>query len=168
MPHKRNPVLSENMSGLARLVRSYAMVSMENMTLWHERDISHSSAERVIGPDATILLDFMLHRFAGVVENLVVYPERMMSNLNMTGGVFFSQKVLLKLVDKGLSREKAYEIVQRSAMKSWEEKVAFRDLLLGDSETMSYLTADDIDDAFKIENFLTHQNYIFERVFGKG
>jgi adenylosuccinate lyase len=166
MPHKRNPVLSENMSGLARLVRSYAMVSMENMTLWHERDISHSSAERVIGPDATILLDFMLHRFAGVVENLVVYPERMMSNLNMTGGVFFSQKVLLKLVDKGLSREKAYEIVQRSAMKSWEEKVAFKELLLRDSETMSYLTADDVDDAFKIENFLTHQDYIFERVFG--
>jgi adenylosuccinate lyase len=154
------------MSGLARLMRSYAMVSMENMTLWHERDISHSSAERVIGPDATILLDFMLHRFAGVVKDLVVYPERMMSNLNMTGGVFFSQKVLLKLVDKGLSREKAYEIVQRSAMKSWEEKVAFKELLLRDSETMSYLTADDVDDAFKIENFLTHQDYIFERVFG--
>jgi len=166
MPHKRNPVLSENMAGLARLVRSYAMVSMENMTLWHERDISHSSAERVIGPDATILLDFMLHRFAGVVENLVVYPDRMKSNMNMTGGVFFSQKVLLKLVDKGLSREKAYEIVQRSAMKSWEEKVAFKELLLRDSETMSHLTADDVDDAFKIENFLTHQNYIFERVFG--
>ncbi len=166
MPHKRNPVLSENMSGLARLVRSYAMVSMENMTLWHERDISHSSAERVIGPDATILLDFMLHRFAGVVENLVVYPDRMKSNMNMTGGVFFSQKVLLKLVDKGLSREKAYEIVQRSAMKSWEEKVAFKELLLRDSETMSHLTADDVDDAFKIENFLTHQNYIFKRVFG--
>lgn len=167
MPHKRNPVLSENMSGLARLVRSYAMVSLENMTLWHERDISHSSAERVIGPDATILLNFMLHRFAGVVEKLVVYPKRMMLNLNMTGGVFFSQKVLLKLVDKGLSREKAYEIVQRSAMKSWEEKVAFKELLLGDSETMSYLTPDDVDDAFKIENFLTHQNYIFERVFEK-
>jgi adenylosuccinate lyase len=167
MPHKRNPVLSENMSGLARLMRSYAMVSMENMTLWHERDISHSSAERVIGPDATILLDFMLHRFADMVENLVVYPERMMLNLNMTGGVFFSQKVLLKLVDKGLSREKAYEIVQRSAMKSWEEKVAFKELLLRDSETMSYLTADDVDDAFKIENFLTHQDYIFERVFGE-
>ncbi|MBN2178615.1 MAG: adenylosuccinate lyase [Deltaproteobacteria bacterium] len=167
MPHKRNPVLSENMSGLARLMRSYAMVSMENMTLWHERDISHSSAERVIGPDATILLDFMLHRFADMVENLVVYPERMMLNLNMTGGVFFSQKVLLKLIDKGLSREKAYEIVQRNAMKSWEEKVAFKELLLRDSETMSYLTADDVDDAFKIENFLTHQDYIFERVFGE-
>ena len=166
MPHKRNPILSENMSGLARLMRSYAMVSLENMTLWHERDISHSSAERVIGPDATILLDFMLNRFTGVVENLVVYPERMMSNLNMTGGVFFSQKVLLKLVDKGLSREKAYEIVQRSAMKSWEEKVAFKELLLEDSETMSYLTRDDVEDAFKIENFLKHQNYIFERVFG--
>ncbi|MEA3471227.1 MAG: adenylosuccinate lyase [Thermodesulfobacteriota bacterium] len=168
MPHKRNPVLSENMSGLARLMRSYAMVSLENMTLWHERDISHSSAERVIGPDATILLDFMLHRFTGVVENLVVYPERMMSNLNMTRGVFFSQKVLLKLVDKGLSREKAYEIVQRNAMKSWEKKVDFKELLLRDSETMSYLTHDDVGDAFKIENFLKHQNYIFERVFGTG
>jgi len=102
-----------------------------------------------------------------MVENLVVYPERMMLNLNMTGGVFFSQKVLLKLIDKGLSREKAYEIVQRNAMKSWEEKVAFKELLLRDSETMSYLTADDVDDAFKIENFLTHQDYIFERVFGE-
>ncbi len=166
MPHKRNPVLSENMSGLARLMRSYAMVSLENMTLWHERDISHSSAERVIGPDATILLDFMLNRFMGVVKNLVVYPERMMLNLNMTGGIFFSQKVLLKLVDKGLSREKAYEIVQRSAMKAWKEKVAFKEILLQDDETMSYLTQDDVSDAFRIENFLTHQDYIFERVFG--
>jgi adenylosuccinate lyase len=168
MPHKRNPVLSENMSGLARLMRSYAMVSLEDMTLWHERDISHSSAERVIAPDATILLDFMLHRFTGMMETLVVYPKRMISNLGMTGGVFFSQKVLLKLVDKGLSREKAYVIVQRNAMKSWEENLEFKELLLQDEEVMLYLDHDDVEDAFKIENFLQHQNYIFERVFGVG
>jgi adenylosuccinate lyase len=166
MPHKRNPVLSENMSGLARLMRSYAMVSLENMTLWHERDISHSSAERVVAPDATILLDFILHRFSGMMENLIVYPEKMISNLNMTRGLLFSQKVLLKLVEKGVSREDAYAIVQRNAMKSWKENMEFKQLLLDDSDVMTYLAREDIEDVFKIENYLIHLNHTFERVFG--
>ncbi|MBN2283441.1 MAG: adenylosuccinate lyase [Deltaproteobacteria bacterium] len=168
MPHKRNPVLSENLTGLARLMRSYALAAMENAPLWHERDISHSSVERVIGPDATILLDFMLYRFAGVIKNLVVYPERMLENLNLTRGVVFSQMVLLKLVESGVSREDAYAMVQRNAMKSWNEGRQFRDLLLEDEEVRSRLSAEDIDHIFRTENFLGHIDYTFEKVFGKG
>lgn len=166
MPHKRNPVLSENLSGLARLMRSYAMASFEDVALWHERDISHSSVERVIAPDATILLDFMLNRFAGMVDNLTVYPEKMMANLNMTKGLVFSQMVLLKMIEKGITRENAYAIVQRNAMKSWMEGIEFKKLLLEDSEVMSYVTPEDIESTFKVENFLKHVNYIFTRVFG--
>ena len=167
MPHKRNPVLSENLSGLARLMRSYSIASLENVPLWHERDISHSSAERVIAPDATILLDFMLNRFSGLMDKLTVYPEKMISNLNMTRGLIFSQMVLLKLIDKGTSREDAYAIVQRNAMKSWEEEAEFKQLLLKDGEVMSYLSNEDIESAFRVENFLKHVNYIFARVFGE-
>lgn len=165
MPHKRNPVLSENLCGLARLMRSYALASLEDIALWHERDISHSSVERVIAPDATIVLDFMLHRFTGLVENLVVYSDRMLANLNMTKGVIFSQMVLLKLIERGLSREDAYRVVQRNAMRSWNEGTDFQRLLLEDNEVMTSINAKSIEDAFKIDNFLRHIDFIFKRVF---
>ena len=167
MPHKRNPVLSENLSGLSRLMRSYALASLEDVALWHERDISHSSVERVIGPDATILLDFMLHRFTGLVEKLVVYPDRMLQNIHMTKGVIFSQLVLLSLVEKGISREGAYAIVQRNAMKSFESDRDFKSLLLEDGEVMSYLERQELELLFKNENFLKHVDFIFDRVFGE-
>jgi len=166
MPHKRNPVLSENLSGLSRLMRSYALSAMEDVALWHERDISHSSVERIIGPDATILLDFMLSRFTGLVEQLVIYPKRMLVNLQMTKGVIFSQMVLLKLIEKGVTREDAYAIVQRNAMRSWQEGVEFRELLLQDGEVNSQLGSDELAGVFKVENFLKHVDFIFDRVFG--
>ncbi len=165
MPHKRNPILTENLSGLSRLMRSYASAALEDIALWHERDISHSSVERVIGPDATILLDFMLARFKGVIENLLVYPERMLANLRMTRGLIYSQFVLLKLIEKGFSRERAYAVVQRNAMKSWQEGLDFMGLLLGDEEVMSQLTREDLDAVFREENFLKHVDRIFARVF---
>lgn len=166
MPHKRNPVLSENLSGLSRLMRSYALAALEDVALWHERDISHSSVERVIGPDATILLDFMLSRFTGLIDQLVVYPERMLANIAMTKGVIFSQTVLLKLIEKGITREAAYAIVQRNAMRSWQEGLEFKDLLLRDTEVSSRINPEDLDDAFQIDNFLKKQHFIFSRVFG--
>ncbi|HOG08207.1 MAG TPA: adenylosuccinate lyase [Syntrophales bacterium] len=168
MPHKRNPVLSENLSGLARLMRSYAIAALEDIPLWHERDISHSSVERVIAPDATILLDFMLGRFTGMIDRLVVYPDRMRENLEMTHGVIFSQKVLLKLIEKGFTREAAYAIVQRNAMESWHQGKPFRILLERDPEVTGLLTAADLEAAFQIENFLRHVDFIFARVFGEG
>jgi adenylosuccinate lyase len=167
MPHKRNPVLSENLSGLSRLMRSYAVAALEDVALWHERDISHSSVERVIGPDATILLDFMLNRFTGLIDRLVVYPERMLANLQMTKGVIFSQMVLLKLIEKGISREAAYAIVQRNAMRCWQEGVEFQDLLLQDDEVMTRLNADDLAGVFQVDNFLKQIGYIFNRVFAE-
>jgi len=167
MPHKRNPVLSENISGLARLMRGYALAAMENVPLWHERDISHSSVERVIGPDATILLDFMLSRFARLVDELVVYPERMLENLNLTRGVIFSQKVLLKLVEKGMTREQAYAVVQENAMRAWLEGIEFKDLLLSDRRVKSVLGPGEIGEVFRLENFLGNVDYIFKRTFGK-
>lgn len=166
MPHKRNPVLSENLSGLSRLMRSYAVAALEDMALWHERDISHSSVERVIGPDATILLDFMLNRFTGLIDHLVVYPERMLANIGMTRGVIFSQTVLLKLIEKGVTREEAYAIVQRNAMRSWQEGFEFKDLLLQDPEVSSRIKPEDLDDAFQIGHFLKKVDFIFDRVFG--
>lgn len=165
MPHKRNPVLSENLSGLARLVRSYAVAAMEDVPLWHERDISHSSVERVIGPDATIALDFMLGRFTGLVENLLVYPDRMLANLKLTRGLIFSQMVLLKLVEKGVSREDAYAMVQRNAMKTWNQGGDFKSLLLKDRQLRSLVDPAEIGEAFRVENFLTQVDYIFGRVF---
>lgn len=167
MPHKRNPVLSENLSGLARLMRSYALAALEDIPLWHERDISHSSVERVICPDATILLDFMLSRFTGMVEKLVVYPERMLKNLQMTHGVIFSQMVLLKLIDKGMSREDAYAVVQRLAMRSWEEGRDFKALLSEDDQAKNYLGPDELAAIFRTDNFLGKVNFIFNRVFGE-
>ncbi|PKN11098.1 MAG: adenylosuccinate lyase [Deltaproteobacteria bacterium HGW-Deltaproteobacteria-5] len=167
MPHKRNPVLSENISGLARLVRSYAVAALEDVALWHERDISHSSVERVIGPDATIVLDFMLGRFTGMMDKLVVYPERMLANLNMTHGVIFSQMVLLSLIEKGTTREDAYAIVQKNAMKSWQEGIGFKSLLAEDEIVKKYLNETDLDGIFNVNNFLKNLDFIFNRVFGK-
>jgi adenylosuccinate lyase len=166
MPHKRNPVLSENLSGLARLLRGYSVSAMENVALWHERDISHSSVERVIGPDATILIDFMLSRCTGLIENLLVYPENMMKNLNLMRGLIFSQRVLLELANKGASREDAYAMVQRNAMKVWEEGKDFQAELLADAEVRGYLSAEEITAAFDLNYHLKHVDTIFTRVFG--
>jgi adenylosuccinate lyase len=165
MPHKRNPVLSENLSGLARLVRSYAIASLEDIALWHERDISHSSVERVIGPDATIVLDFMLYRFTNMMDKLLIYPEKMVYNLNMTHGVIFSQMVLLALIEKGTTREDAYAIVQNNAMKSWKEGLEFRDLLENDSAVTKYLKKKELAAIFNVKNFLKNLDFIFKRVF---
>ncbi|MCX7982770.1 MAG: adenylosuccinate lyase [Syntrophales bacterium] len=165
MPHKRNPVLSENISGLARLVRSYAVAALEDIPLWHERDISHSSVERVIAPDATTALDFMLHRFTGIVERLLVYPDRMQYNLNLTRGLIFSQNVLLKLIDAGMSRDMAYEVVQRNAMKCWETGTSFEDLILQDAEVMAKVAPSSLKEAFSLEPFLKQVDFIFRRVF---
>ncbi len=165
MPHKRNPILSENLCGLSRLVRSYAFSSLENIPLWHERDISHSSVERVIGPDATILLDFMLDRLKYVIESLQIYPENMEKNLWLTRGLIFSQKVLLKLVEKGVSRERAYEITQENAMKSWNKKLNFKELILNDKGVRKHLSIGEIEDCFNVYNDLKNIDHIFERVF---
>ena len=165
MPHKRNPVLSENLCGLARIVRSHAVPALENMPLWHERDISHSSVERVIGPDSTILTDFMLHRLNGLLEGLQVYPENLEKNIWLTNGLVFSQKVLLKLVGKGLTREKAYSIVQKNAMKCWKEKTSFKNLLSNDKNITDVLGQSELDSCFEISNDLKNVDHIFERVF---
>src|SRR4051812_11928531 len=148
MPHKRNPILSENLTGLARLLRGYAVSALEDVALWHERDISHSSVERVIGPDATIVMDFMLHRFAGLMENLRVYPEQMAKNLELLGGVVNSQRLLLELARKGMDRQAAYVIVQRNAMRMYEEGVGFREALLQDAELLTRMTPAEIEDCF--------------------
>jgi adenylosuccinate lyase len=166
MPHKRNPVLSENLTGLARLVRGYVVPALEDVALWHERDISHSSVERVIAPDATVTLDFALARLAEIVENLVVYPERMRANLEATGGIIFSQRVLLALTQKGLSREDAYKAVQRNAMASFEGKGDFRDLLAKDKDVARVLSAAELDDLFDLRYHTKHVDTIFARVFG--
>ncbi|HLF59457.1 MAG TPA: adenylosuccinate lyase [Alphaproteobacteria bacterium] len=166
MPHKRNPILSENLVGLARLVRGYAVPALENVALWHERDISHSAVERVIAPDATIALDFALARLADLVEQLVVYPERMRTNLESSGGLAFSQQVLLALINKGLSREDAYRIVQRNAMAAWEGKGGFRDLLAADKDVSQHLSAKEYDALFDLGYHLMHVDTIFKRVFG--
>ncbi len=166
MPHKRNPIASENLSGCARLMRSYAQAAMENVPLWHERDISHSSVERVIGPDATILLHYMLHRFTAMARNLVVYPENMQANLDRTGGLIYSQRLLLKLVEKGATREDAYRYVQRNAMRVWEEGADYRALLRADPDVSHLLDPGEIEEAFDIAYHLKHVDTIFRRVFG--
>ena len=167
MPHKRNPVLSENLSGLSRLVRSHVVPALENVTLWHERDISHSSVERVIAPDATIALDFALARLTGMVDKLLVYPDRMMANLESLGGLHNSQRVLLALTQAGMSREDAYRAVQRNAMPVWLEGKDFRALLKSDAEVMRHLTAEAIDEAFDLGYHTKHVDTIFRRVFGE-
>src|ERR1700752_5193986 len=165
MPHKRNPVLTENLTGLARMVRAYALPAMENVALWHERDISHSSAERMIGPDATVTLDFALNRLAGVVEKLVVYPENMRKNLDRLGGLIHSQRVLLALTKAGVSREPAYKIVQKHAMAVWKGEGDFQALLKHDTEVKKYLDDKEIEEQFDLGYHLKHVDTIFKRVF---
>ncbi len=167
MPHKRNPVLTENLTGLARMVRSMARPAMENVALWHERDISHSSVERMIGPDATITLDFALARLTGVVENMVVYPENMMANMEKFRGLVHSQRVLLALTQKGVSREDAYRLVQRNAMKVWNEGADFMAELKSDSEVKAALSDEEIEEKFDLGYHLKHVDTIFSRVFGE-
>jgi adenylosuccinate lyase len=167
MPHKRNPVLSENLTGLARIVRSAVIPALENVTLWHERDISHSSVERMTAPDATVTLDFALNRLAQVVEGLVIYPERMQANLDMLGGLIHSQQVLLALTRKGVSREDAYRLVQRNAMPVWQGVGSFRELLEADPEVMAHLTPEELAAEFDLERHFAHVDTIFARVFGE-
>jgi adenylosuccinate lyase len=168
MPHKRNPVLTENLTGLARMVRAYAMPAMENVALWHERDISHSSVERYIGPDATITLDFALSRAASVVEKLIVYPERMQQNLDRTSGLVHSQRVLLALTQAGVSREDSYRLVQRNAMRAWNGEGALLDLLKADKDVTKALPAAQLESLFDLGYHLKHVDTIFNRVFGNG
>jgi adenylosuccinate lyase len=167
MPHKRNPVLTENLTGLARMVRAYALPAMENVALWHERDISHSSVERMIGPDATVTLDFALSRLASVVDRLVVYPDNMRANLDRLGGLVHSQRVLLALTQAGVSREAAYRLVQRNAMKTWEHGADFLTELLGDADVRAALSEAEIREKFDLGYHLKHVATIFERVFGE-
>lgn len=164
MPHKRNPISSENISGCARVLRGYMVTSYENIPLWHERDISHSSAERIILPDATTLLDYMLNRFAGVIENLVVFEENMESNIWKTQGLVFSQRLLHKLIDKGMPREKAYDTVQPLAMKSWENQELFKPIVESDETIREALGQDEIDEAFDLKHHTRNVDAIFKRV----
>ncbi|MEL7345841.1 MAG: lyase family protein, partial [Pseudomonadota bacterium] len=166
MPHKRNPVLTENLTGLARLVRAAVVPAMENVTLWHERDISHSSVERNIGPDTTVTLDFALSRLTGVIDKLVVYPDNMMRNLNQFRGLVHSQRVMLALTQAGVSREGAYKMVQRNAMKVWEEGADFLEELKGDQDVTAALGVEAIEDAFDLDYHTKHVDTIFARVFG--
>jgi adenylosuccinate lyase len=169
MPHKRNPILTENLTGLARMVRSYALPAMENVALWHERDISHSSVERMIGPDATITLDFSLARLTGVIEKLLIYPERMQKNLDRMGGLVHSQRVLLALTQAGISREDSYRIVQRNAMKVWESdgEIALLDLLKADPDVSAKLSDAELEERFNLDYHFKHVDTIFTRVFGE-
>ena len=166
MPHKRNPVLTENLTGLARMVRAYALPAMENVALWHERDISHSSVERMIGPDATVTLDFALNRMAGVIEKLVVYPENMKKNLDRLGGLIHSQRVMLALTQKGVSREDSYAYVQRNAMPVWRGQGDFFQLLKADTDVTAKLSTPELEALFDLGYHTKHVDTIFARVFG--
>ncbi|MCX5872976.1 MAG: lyase family protein, partial [Deltaproteobacteria bacterium] len=165
MPHKRNPVLTENLCGLARVVRGYSLSAMENIPLWHERDISHSSVERIIAPDATILVDFMLSRMTTVIKNMRIFEDRMTANLESSRGLIFSESIMLRLVDKGLTRERAYFLTQRNAMKAWENGLNFKNVVLSDSEVTEILTMDEIESAFDLSHALRWVDATFERVF---
>jgi len=167
MPHKRNPVLSENLCGLSRVVRSHSIAALENIALWHERDISHSSVERIIGPDGTILVDFMLHRLCSLIKGLRVYPEKLESNIWITHGLVFSQKVLIELVKKGVLREDAYALVQRNAMRCWEEEKDFREMLKSDKQITDILSEKEIDSCFELKEDLNNIDHIFAKVFGE-
>jgi adenylosuccinate lyase len=167
MPHKRNPVLSENLVGLARMVRAYVTPALENIALWHERDISHSSVERVIGPDATVTLDFALARLAGIVDKLIVYPDAMRKNLDRLGGLVHSQRVLLALTQKGVAREEAYAIVQRNAMKAWRGEGDFLALLKSDAEVRKHLSDRELAANFDLDFHFAQVDTIFQRVFGR-
>jgi len=167
MPHKRNPVGCENLSGLARVVRANALAGMENVALWHERDISHSSVERVIIPDSTILVDYMLNRLTGILSGLQVYPERMRENLNRSYGLYNSQNVLIRLTEKGMTREDAYALVQKNAMMSWKTRKPFKGLLAKDRDVKKFLSAGELDRIFELKQYFRNVDYIFTRVFGK-
>lgn len=164
MPHKRNPVSSENITGCSRVLRGFITTAYENIPLWHERDISHSSAERIMLPDTTILLDYMLNRFSGVIDKLTVYEQNMEENIYKTFGLTFSQRVLHMLIDNGVSREKAYDTVQPLAMEAWEEKKMFRDLVESDETVQEYLTPEEIEEAFDLDHHTRNIERIFERV----
>ena len=163
MPHKKNPITCENLCGLARVVRSNAVAGLENIVLWNERDISHSSAERIIFPDSLILIDFMLNRFIGLIENLKVNEKNMKKNANSFGGIVFSQKVMLTLVEKGITREYAYRLVQRNALDAFDNDGNFRENLLEDSDVLKYLTEDEINKCFDYKEYLNHVDDIFKR-----
>jgi adenylosuccinate lyase len=165
MPHKRNPIISERICGIARVVRANSIVGLENVPLWHERDISHSSAERVVLPDSSIAVDYMLHKTTNLLDGLVVYPERMLENLNATRGLIFSGQLLLALTNKGVSRETAYDWVQRNAMKVWDEEKDFQTLVKADNEIKTWLSAEEIDRVFSLEYYLRNIDTVFERVF---
>jgi len=165
MPHKRNPVLSENLTGLARMVRAYALPAMENVALWHERDISHSSVERMIGPDATVTLDFALARLTGIVDKLVVYPAAMQKNLDRLGGLIHSQRVLIALTQKGVAREDAYRLVQRNAMQVWSGEKDFLALLKADKDVRAKLNDKELEALFDLDYHYKHVDTIFRRVF---
>lgn len=165
MPHKRNPIGSENICGCARILRGYMVSAYENIPLWHERDISHSSAERIMLPDATILLDYMLNRFGNILENLVVFPENMLKNIYLTHKVIFAQRVMTALINKGFSREKAYDLVQPIAMKAWFDALDYKELLLQNPEVMAQFTPEELDQCFTLEYYLKQVPAIFERVF---
>ncbi len=166
MPHKRNPIACERLCGLARVVRTNAQAALENITLWHERDISHSSVERVIVPDSTILVDYILTKFQQIIENLLIYPERMKMNLEKTGGMIFSGRLLLELSQRAPSKEEAYRIVQDNAMRAWNKSENFKDLIKSDKRVKEYLTEKEIEDCFSLDHYLRNVDYIFERVFG--
>ncbi len=167
MPHKRNPVLTENLTGIARLIRGAVTPALENISLWHERDISHSSVERVIGPDTTILLDFALSRLTNVIKNIVVNKKNIKANLDKLNGLIYSQRILLMLTQKGVSREDSYDIVQKNASKSWDNQSDFKEIILSDKGIMEILTKDEIDDLFALDYHLKNVDYIFKNVFGK-
>ncbi len=167
MPHKRNPVLTENLTGIARLIRGAVTPALENISLWHERDISHSSVERVIGPDTTILLDFALSRLTNVIKNIVVNKKNIKANLDKLNGLIYSQRILLMLTQKGVSREDSYEIVQKNASKSWDNQSDFKKIILSDKGIMEILTKEEIDDLFSLDYHLKNVDYIFKNVFGK-
>jgi len=164
MPHKRNPELCERICGLARLIRGHALTSLENIALWHERDISHSSTERIILPDSCLVMDYILSLFSSIMRGLEVYPENMRRNLELTQGLIFSQRVLLALIDKGVSREKAYKIVQDNAMKAWQEKRSFLSLLEADTEITAYLSKSELEFLFDYNYYLKYVDNIFERL----
>jgi adenylosuccinate lyase len=164
MPHKRNPIVTERITGMARLLRGNAMVAMENVALWHERDISHSSVERVIIPDSTTLMDYMLNKMIYLLENLLIYPDNMLKNLHKTGGLIFSQEVLLALVKKGATREDAYAMVQRNAMQVWDEQKDFKKLLKDDQEIIALLNEDEIDNLFNLKKVMININKIYKRL----
>ena len=164
MPHKRNPIVTERITGMARLLRANAMVGLENVALWHERDISHSSVERIIIPDSTTLLDYMLDKMIYLLDNIQIYPDNMLININKTNGLIFSQEVLLFLINKGMTRENAYAIVQKNAMKVWEKNLDFKKIILQDLEIKNYISNEDIDELFDMNKIMKNINKVYERL----